>query len=251
MKFERIVWPPRLSCESAKWESAEPLPWRRDRSCSPASFPPAGCSNTSLKRWINALNEGKVGLSSLHTAVAQSSALPVRSEHTNAMRLSSVGYSMVCWLTNIEHWSKKPLHLVGDPSNFSGKARRGLAVVSGACWKWTGGEAEALDAWRWSACKVFTSSSVTEVSRLSCCWCVARTDALAETSVWSGRMLLDRSLAKSSVTRISGVGSMCSLLKQNANQQAEFNHELQTQRDRAESKLEFGLKIRAGGKHSG
>ncbi len=78
----------------------------------------------------------------------------------NAMRVSSVGYSMGCWLTNIEHWSKKPLHLVGDPSNFSGKARRGLEVVEVA---WVGdglrGGAEALGAWRRSACKVFTSSS--------------------------------------------------------------------------------------------
>ncbi len=52
---------------------------------------------------------------------------------------------------------------------------------------WVGGGlrsgAEALGAGRRSACKVFTSSSVTEVSRLSYCWCVARTDAWAETSV--------------------------------------------------------------------
>ncbi len=36
---------------------------------------------------------------------------------------------MGCWPINMEHRSRNPLHLVGDPSNFSGNARRGLAVT--------------------------------------------------------------------------------------------------------------------------
>ncbi len=65
-------------------------------------------------------------LSVPHTAVAHFNARPGSNEQTNAMRLDSVGYSEGGWLTKSEHCSRKPLHVVGVPSNLSGKASRGL-----------------------------------------------------------------------------------------------------------------------------
>ncbi len=69
--------------------------------------------------------------------VAQSRALSVSNEHTKAMRPDSVGYSDGCWLMKSERCNRKPLHLVGSPSNFPGKASRGL--TGGVCMAGAGG----------------------------------------------------------------------------------------------------------------
>lgn len=73
---------------------------------------------------------------------------------------------MGCWLTNMEHCNKNPLHLAGSPSNFSGNASRGLTVRvdgdRGAAMFITGGAA-ASGGERRIPCRTLTSSSVSDV----------------------------------------------------------------------------------------
>ncbi len=64
----------------------------------------------------------------------------------------------------------KPLHLPGFPSNFSGSARRGLAAICSTGAGARDGEADADEVSAdevWRFCIAVTSSSVTEVSRVS------------------------------------------------------------------------------------
>lgn len=100
------------------------------------------------------------------TVVAHYNALPVSKVQTNAMRLTSLGYRASCCDRNNEHCSRKPLHLAGEPSYFSGKARRGLLVVEAGVTDAVGG---VVDGGLASAggvcmlCSVLTSSSVIKV----------------------------------------------------------------------------------------
>lgn len=80
---------------------------------------------------------------------------------------------MGCCATNMEHCIKNSLHLAGVPSNFSGNARRGLAVI--LLWDmrfctWLGGEIGGA------------GSDASVFSHVSCCWCVASKFAWANTS---------------------------------------------------------------------
>ncbi|XP_067231533.1 zinc finger protein 665-like [Chanodichthys erythropterus] len=150
------------------YSAAVVLPWVRESSWSPGLNPPTECSNTSLNRCRKSVNERNAEPSSRQTAVAHSRALPVSREQTKEIRLVSVAYREGCWFTYSEHCSRKPLHLLGVPSNFSGRARRGftgggLAGVgaTGAA----GGGAETSVGLRRRPCSVFTSSSVREHSR--------------------------------------------------------------------------------------
>ncbi len=143
-----IVWAASVRNDRA-YSAANFLPWERVNSWSPAFLPSSRCSKTSRKCWRNILKVGNDEPSILQKAVAHSSAFPVSNEQTKAMRLESVVYSEGCWLMKSEHWSRKPLHLAGSPSNLSGKASRGLIggvwaggklLRIGTCWEAASGD---------------------------------------------------------------------------------------------------------------
>ncbi len=88
-------------------------------------------------------------------------------------------------MTNSEHWSRNPLHIVESPLNFSGKARRGLTGGGGWFGMFTG-----ISSWvaagaggdKLSPCRDRTNSSVSAVKRVSWCWWMASWLAWAESS---------------------------------------------------------------------
>ncbi len=78
------------------------------------------------------------------------------------------------------------MHRAGSPSNFSGKASRGL--IGGVCdggelLRFGGCSEAASDGDMLSPCSALTSSSVNVVSRFNWCWCMASWEDWAVSSV--------------------------------------------------------------------
>ncbi len=197
------------------YSAAVVLPWLSARSCSPAPLPPAGLSNTSLKRCRKKSMEGNADPSPRQTAVTQSRALPVSSEQTNVILLASLGYKAGCWVTNSEHWRRNPLHIVESPLNLSGKARRGLTGGGGwfgmfkgiSSWVAAGAGGDKL-----SPCRDRTNSSVSAVKWVSWCWWMASWLACAESSDVSCVRAAGSLCGEVFCDETEAWGSICSLL---------------------------------------